>query len=60
MRYLWRVFLAFFRLDLDLVCELSRGKGLYDDYHGYPDSDFGYPMLLQPHRCVRCGKHFYL
>ena len=52
--------LAFFRLDLNAVCEMSRGLGLYDDFHDYPDADR--PDLIPWHftelTCKRCGKRF--
>lgn len=53
---LW--FLAFFRLDMEAVCEMSRGRGLYDDYHDYPDTDARYPWHMAELRCKRCGKKF--
>lgn len=58
MRRFWRWFLAFFRLDMDAVCELSAGRGLYDDYHDYPDDIFGEPYHFTTLQCVRCGKKF--
>lgn len=53
---LW--FLAFFRLDLNVVCEMSRGRGFYDDYHDYPDSEDGIPWHMTELKCKRCGKEF--
>jgi hypothetical protein len=50
--------LAFFRLDLDAVCEMSRGKGEYDDFHDYPDSIDGVPWHMATLTCKRCGKRF--
>jgi hypothetical protein len=53
----WRWFLARFRLDMDAVCEMSRGRGL-DDFHDYPDTAHGYPDHFGTLTCVRCGKEF--
>jgi hypothetical protein len=57
LRWLWRRFLARFRLNLDAVCEMSVGKGLCD-YHDYPDSKEGYPDHFVVMKCVRCDKEF--
>ena len=57
IRRAWRWFLAWTRIDLDLVCELSRGKGLVD-FHDYPDSTAGEPWHFYTHTCARCGKQF--
>lgn len=54
---LWRRFLAFYRLDLDVVCEMSHGKGLVD-YHDYPDDIHGKPYHFVTLTCKRCGKAF--
>lgn len=51
-------FLAIFRLSKRAVCEESVGKGLYDDYHDYPDSVVPYPFRGFIHDCARCGKRF--
>ena len=56
-RSIWRWFLVRFRLDLDLVCELSKGKGLVD-FHDYPDTEHGQPWHFVTLRCARCGKEF--
>lgn len=53
---LW--FLAFFRLDLNVVCEMSRGRDLYNDYHDYPDTEDGVPWHMTELKCNRCGKGF--
>ncbi len=53
-----RRILAYWRLNLDAVCEMSRGKSLIDDYHDYPDSTIGYPAHFYVHTCKRCGKAF--
>lgn len=57
-RQIWRWFLARFRLDMSAVCELSQGRGLYDDYHDYPDSTTPEPWHFIEHECRRCGKKF--
>lgn len=61
MRRLIRRLKAFFRLDLALVCELSRGMGNFD-YHDYPD-DYPDDIIGEPWHfgyltCKRCGKKF--
>lgn len=57
IRRLWRWFLARFRLDLDVVCDMSLGMGLVD-YHDYPDSFDGEPDHFTTLTCRRCGKEF--
>lgn len=57
IRRAWRWFLAWTRIDLDLVCELSREKG-YVDFHDYPDSVEGEPWHFIALTCKRCGKQF--
>ena len=54
--FLW--FLAFFRLSDSAVCEMSKGRGLYDDFHDYPDDINKLPMHMVTLTCVRCGKRF--
>jgi hypothetical protein len=54
---LWRWFKARFRLDLNLVCEMSKGKGMAD-YHDYPDTLEGEPWHFAVLVCKRCGKEF--
>lgn len=58
MRRLWRWFLAWMRLDLKLVCELSKGRSMWDDYHDYPDTKDGDPDHFSILKCARCGKSF--
>lgn len=58
MRRLWRLFLAYFRLDLGAVCEMSRGRGMSDDFHDYPDSWTPEPWHMYTHHCRRCQKAF--
>jgi hypothetical protein len=54
---LWRRFLAFYRLDLAAVCEMSCGKR---DYHDYPDDEHSEPWHFVELTCRRCGKKFYI
>jgi hypothetical protein len=54
----WIWFLARFRLDLEAVCEASRGRGLHNDFHDYPDSAEGLPIHFVTLTCKRCGKTF--
>ena len=51
--------LAFFRIDLNVVCEMSKDKGHYD-FHDYPDDIYGEPWHFYLMTCKRCGKRFYL
>lgn len=61
MRPLWfKRFLAWYRWDLDLVCELSKDKGPFNDYHDYPDDPQGQPWHWTKLKCKRCGKGFYI
>ena len=55
LKRFWRRFLAFHRLDLRAVCEMSCGKR---DYHDYPDNDPPVPMHFHEMTCRRCGKKF--
>ncbi len=48
---------ARYRLDLKVVCEMSRGLGM-NDYHDYPDSEYGEPWHFVTLKCKRCGKEF--
>ena len=58
MPRLWKLFLAWTRWDLGVVCEMSKGRGKYDDFHDYPDSALAGPVYMYDHICVRCGKVF--
>lgn len=58
MKRLWLWFLARFRLSKSAVCEMSRGRGLHNDYHDYPDSVDGQPDHFVILMCRRCGKSF--
>ena len=53
-------FLAFFHLSDKAICEMSVGKGMWDDYHDYPDSTESRPNHFTTQICKRCGKSFYL
>jgi hypothetical protein len=51
-------FLAALRLSKRAICEASQGRGLYDDFHDYPDAKDGHPWHLTDLTCERCGKAF--
>lgn len=55
---LWRRALARLRLSQAAVCEESRGRGVYDDFHDYPDTEHGQPWHLCDLTCRHCGKAF--
>jgi len=57
MRRLWRWFLAWWRLDLQVVCEESAKLGDVD-YHDYHDDADGIPVHFGFLYCERCGKRF--
>lgn len=50
--------MAFFRLSPQAICEMSRGRGLYNDYHDYPDTVDRTPWHFAELECKRCGKKF--
>ena len=52
--------LAHLRINLNLVCELSKNKGPHNDYHDYPDDIIGEPWHFYLMACKRCGKRFYI
>lgn len=56
----FKYIIAFLRLDLRTVCEMSAGKGLYNDFHDYPDDEQGFPLHFVALKCKRCGKEFYI
>jgi hypothetical protein len=60
LRLLWKWFLARFRLDRDAVCEMSHNRGPHEDYHDYPDDEYGEPWHTVEMRCKRCQKPFYI
>jgi hypothetical protein len=53
-----KTFLAFFRINMSAVCEMSAGRGVLEDYHDYPDSIEGRPLHMSILTCKRCGKQF--
>ena len=55
IKFAFKSFLAFFRLNLKYVCKLSNDK---IDYHDYPDSLEGKPYHMISMVCKRCGKKF--
>lgn len=57
MKNLWMWFLARFRLSDNAICTMSRGRGLNDDFHDYPDAG-NPPWHFHIHKCLRCGKEF--
>lgn len=60
LRYLVKWFKARFRTDLAAVCELSKGRGMRDDFHDPLDDEHGYFMChMVTLKCVRCGKEFF-
>jgi hypothetical protein len=58
MKYLWNWFLARFRLSESAICEMSKGRGLHDDFHDYEDDLVGAPFHFVEMECKRCGKKF--
>lgn len=57
---MWYRLLARFRLSNWAICEMSKGRGLHDDYHDYPDSTLGEPEHFVALVCKRCGKEFFI
>ena len=37
---------------------MSKGRPMDEDFHDYPDSDFGFPEHFSTMTCKRCGKEF--
>lgn len=58
MTRLWWWFLARFRLSEWAVCEMSKGRGIAEDFHDYDDSKEGLPIHFHLLECKRCGKSF--
>ncbi len=58
MRRLWMWFLARFHLSDAAVCEMSRGREKWNDFHDYGDSEDGYPDHFDVLTCKRCRKPF--
>lgn len=56
----WLWFLAATRLSPSAVCEMSRGRGLTDCFHDWPDSVEGHPDHLAILTCKRCKKLFFV
>lgn len=50
--------LAYFHLDQIAVCGMSSGRGEYDDFHDWRDSDADAPLHGYRHICNHCGKGF--
>ncbi len=60
MKRLWWWFLARFRLSQSAVCEMSRGRGLFNDFHDHDDTKEKQPWHFVTLTCERCGKEFIL
>lgn len=60
MKRLWLWFLAFWRLSDSAVCEMSKGRDAYHDFHDYPDDVIGEPFHMILLTCKRCGKQFFI
>lgn len=57
MKKLLRKLIAYFRLNMKVVCEESVNG---HDFHDYPDSIAGEPWHFYEHECKRCGKKFHI
>lgn len=57
LKYIWKLFLAYFHIDSTVVCEMSKGKGNVD-YHDYRDDEHKLPLHFMLMKCERCGKEF--
>lgn len=57
LRTRWKRFLAFYRLDLKLVCEMSDDE---HEYHDYMDDVACQPWHFVRLECARCGRRFYI
>ncbi|NBP04531.1 MAG: hypothetical protein EBU90_31505 [Proteobacteria bacterium] len=65
MKKLFKLFLAYFRLSKSAVCEMSKGRSEYLDFHDYPDAVDDWfcempPFHFHLYTCSRCGKKFYI
>ena len=58
MKRAWRLFLAYYRIDMAAVCEMSAGRLPELDFHNWKDSTDGAPWHMHLHTCRRCGKKF--
>ena len=56
--YYMRWLLAYFRISKKAVCEMSKGLGMHNDFHDYPDDVVGTPSHFVIMTCRRCGKLF--
>jgi len=54
------LFLATTHLDDEAVCEMSKDRGLFDDYHDRSDSTTKEVWWMFEHKCKRCGKKFHI
>lgn len=59
-RWIWLYWLARLRVSNYAICVMSKGRGMYDDYHDYPDDELGTPSHFVALKCKRCGKEFYM
>ena len=57
MRIVLNWFLAYTRLDLNKVCEMSEKLGR-EDYHNVYDTTDKIERPFDMHYCGRCGKQF--
>jgi hypothetical protein len=58
-RWTWLWFLAFFHLSESAVCEMSKRKNLWNDYHDYRDAQLElFPQHQFTFDCKRCRKKF--
>jgi hypothetical protein len=55
----WKYVLAWLHISDAAVCEMSKLRGPYDDFHDWRDGD-NPPWHLSEHECRRCGKTFYI
>ncbi len=55
----WLLFLAWFHFSEYAVCEMSKDRGPYNDFHDWYDSDTG-PFHMSEHHCSRCNTGFYI
>lgn len=60
MKNPYYLFLALFHLNQKAVCNLSKNRGLHNDYHDYKDSIEGEPWHFIKLTCKHCGKQFYI
>lgn len=58
LRWLWLYWLATFRVSHYAVCVMSQGRGVYNDFHDYHDTEEKFPDHFADLTCERCGKKF--